>query len=305
MKKIRFIGNIFMLLSLVFIVYKLSNYNVDSTQFFSLNCLKIFLIYVLLLYMFANIYRVIFNVITGKEIFPLKGMHIYLKANLYKYLPGNVFHYVARNQLALNEDVSQADVAFVSVIEAIFLVISSFSCTVILSFNYTVEWFNKNGFPILPIIIVAVGFIAIIVCCLIFKDKLLNYVLKYKRIVTQKNAISFSLCILGNIFVLVSMALLYVMLLHNMGISIPVSQYPKFIGLFSLSWLLGFITPGAPGGMGVREAVMSFFFLDFMPIEIIITSALLFRVICILSEIFAYIISAVLKKIYNVSAIIS
>jgi uncharacterized membrane protein YbhN (UPF0104 family) len=33
-------------------------------------------------------------------------------------------------------------------------------------------------------------------------------------------------------------------------------DYWLLISVFALAWVVGFITPGAPGGLGVREALM-------------------------------------------------
>jgi hypothetical protein len=38
--------------------------------------------------------------------------------------------------------------------------------------------------------------------------------------------------------------------------AVPVSDLPRYIGAFSLAWLAGFVAVFAPGGVGVREAVI-------------------------------------------------
>ena len=34
------------------------------------------------------------------------------------------------------------------------------------------------------------------------------------------------------------------------------SQFALLSGIFAIAWVAGFITPGAPGGLGVREAIL-------------------------------------------------
>ncbi len=46
------------------------------------------------------------------------------------------------------------------------------------------------------------------------------------------------------------------LLLGVLGGQAPAASPGYVISLFSLSWILGYITPGAPAGMGVREAVL-------------------------------------------------
>ena len=38
--------------------------------------------------------------------------------------------------------------------------------------------------------------------------------------------------------------------------NLPFSQVPQLISVYSIAWLLGYITPGAPGGIGVYEATL-------------------------------------------------
>jgi uncharacterized membrane protein YbhN (UPF0104 family) len=41
------------------------------------------------------------------------------------------------------------------------------------------------------------------------------------------------------------------------GTGIPLNTYPLFVGVSALSWVAGFVVPGAPAGLGVREALMA------------------------------------------------
>jgi glycosyltransferase 2 family protein len=38
-----------------------------------------------------------------------------------------------------------------------------------------------------------------------------------------------------------------------------------FIGAFASSWILGFVAPGAPAGLGVREAILSAWLTGVLP----------------------------------------
>jgi len=41
------------------------------------------------------------------------------------------------------------------------------------------------------------------------------------------------------------------------AIRIPLAAAPLFVGAFALSWIVGFLVPGAPAGLGVREGIMA------------------------------------------------
>lgn len=40
-------------------------------------------------------------------------------------------------------------------------------------------------------------------------------------------------------------------------IRVPLASAPLFVGAFALSWIVGFVVPGAPAGLGVREGIMA------------------------------------------------
>jgi len=54
--------------------------------------------------------------------------------------------------------------------------------------------------------------------------------------------------------------------------------------------MVGFITPGASGGLGVREALLAMLFL---PTTIIVAGALIFRIITLFGEVLALCIAMI------------
>jgi hypothetical protein len=45
-------------------------------------------------------------------------------------------------------------------------------------------------------------------------------------------------------------------LVYGLHITVDITKVFQMLSIFSVSWLAGFLTPGAPAGIGVREAVM-------------------------------------------------
>jgi len=66
------------------------------------------------------------------------------------------------------------------------------------------------------------------------------------------------------------------------------------IGLYLLAWLAGFITPGAPSGLGIREVVMVMFLEDFVSITVLTTAMVMHRVLTILGDFGSYTFAKVL-----------
>ena len=65
----------------------------------------------------------------------------------------------------------------------------------------------------------------------------------------------------------------------------------KLIVIFSIAWIAGFIIPGAPGGIGVREAVIIFFITPIIGEAQSIAVAIALRFITLLGDVWFLIIS--------------
>ena len=65
----------------------------------------------------------------------------------------------------------------------------------------------------------------------------------------------------------------------------------KLVVIFSIAWMAGFIVPGAPGGIGVREAVIIFFITPIIGEAQSIAVAIALRFITLLGDVWFFIIS--------------
>lgn len=88
------------------------------------------------------------------------------------------------------------------------------------------------------------------------------------------------LCFVLN-FVLIGFGLWFVALALDAG----GGSHPVLLtGAFAASWLIGFITPGAPAGLGVREAVLVFWLTDSMPPAAVVALVLALRIATTLGD---------------------
>jgi len=65
---------------------------------------------------------------------------------------------------------------------------------------------------------------------------------------------------------------------------------------YNLAWLIGFLTPGAPGGIGVKEIVLLFFLSPIMNESGVLMTIIYHRIILIIADLLAYMF---LKLIQN------
>jgi len=72
--------------------------------------------------------------------------------------------------------------------------------------------------------------------------------------------------------------------------------------IYLIAWLLGVITPGASGGIGVRESLLIIFLSRSYPEDITVTVVLLHRVIAISGEVLAFFAGTFLEKSQGVKS---
>lgn len=65
---------------------------------------------------------------------------------------------------------------------------------------------------------------------------------------------------------------------------LQLGQIPLLLGAFSFAWLLGFVIPGAPGGLGVFEATAIALLQSHFPSALIISATVLYRLVSIIAE---------------------
>ena len=150
-------------------------------------------------------------------------------------------------------------------------------------------------------VVLIILFGLVLIGSVIFRKKIKEYIIKHKKVFSLNGikdmlfvAIYQAICLLisGLIFITVFQAVC--------GI-IPLNLYITILGLFSLSWVIGFITPGVPGGIGVREAMMLMFLTGIASEEKILTSAIIYRIISVLGDLCSYGYAVGLKHFYRKS----
>ena len=200
----------------------------------------------------------------------LNSFYYFCKTEIAKYLPGNVFHFIGRQALASKIGISQLQMGKISLLFALLLLAATvFSSTIFALFAQTLE-LSILGLMILASIVTLVAI-------------LMSY--KSFPIATkiQMNLLLiFSVSLQG---VMLASIVLYQQNHFDMTLFLECSS------IYVLSWLIGFVTPGASGGLGVREgsfvAIVHFLHLN-VASEVIIFSVLLVRLINILSDIILF-----------------
>ena len=213
---------------------------------------------------------------------------IYGKSQIAKYVPGNVFHVVSRHILGKQAGIKHFVLAGATVYEILGLI----SMSVIIGFSGMVIFGLGNIYfsifqmtQILLIIIFLSGLVPVVVPYLL---RLKGISLPYKKLLDSFRCI----CLVYlSYFIFFFIAGLLLVSIVSIFLNINLIICAKIIAIFSIAWLAGFIIPGAPGGIGVREAVIIFFISPIIgePQSIAVSIAL--RIVTLLGDVWFFVIS--------------
>ena len=293
-----------MCLSIFYIVRTFFKYDLDYTSLLSFKKISLIVVFVLaysgmvfiMSYAWTRILRFLANQsISYNDCYP-----IYVKSSLGKYIPGNFMHYATRNIIGNNLKLSQLDIGLSSVIEifAICATASIWSFILVGNTFFSIILTYTNNMPswvILLVVLVVITFVTFVIL-LIRHNKASVLVKRCHSLLNPK----FLKLLLGNITIqsitfLIPGFILVQILSWNSPIML--GQFRLVISAFIVSWVIGFIVPGAPGGIGVREAVLAFMLKDICGEENILIAVVIQRLISVLGDVFAYIISLLLSVI--------
>lgn len=304
-KLLKLAGNLIVIAALAFVVKKIMGMDVKLSDFKSgavMSSFAISLVVQAALIVIASFPWLVFTQsLSGRKIPYSAAMPVYTKSNIFKYIPGNVFQYVGRNQLALDMSISHVDVACATILDVLFCVFWTGVISVILLGGKIAELLGKYGRNIL--IIGAAGIVLVIALIIFirlkFRDKLKEYLLRYSKAFEKENRAKL---FQGIFYYLahnaVSAAMYFVCLRLIIGSSASFRELAALTGAFMFAWIIGFVTPGAPGGIGIREGVMLFVCGNEFQDRVILF-VLVMRIASILADVAAFIVGRIYNKSKN------
>jgi uncharacterized membrane protein YbhN (UPF0104 family) len=221
-------------------------------------------------------------------------MNVYFRAQIAKYIPGNVFQYLGRNLLAKKYDWPQKTVSYATLLEIIALIFASG----ILALAQWIILLNPAGNIRKFLMVVLPIALYLIVSSFKYASAYLS-----KKLSSVYNLFNKYLDILFDLKInhLYLATLLYLAFLILSGIIFwqvvnALNQFapPTYLALstsiyaFGTAWMIGFIIPGAPGGIGIREAVLVFLLAAHITTETALAAVLIMRIITTVGDLIAF-----------------
>ena len=278
----KFLKIIIFIFSLLFLAYIVSHSFADikssaifKREWIFLETMTLGLVYAFSLFWVAVGWKKVLGLLSHVEI-PSYLVWIWLKSNIYKYLPGNIFNYIARQIVANKVGISHKVLMQSNVIEAMLIgTVSLLLSGVILMLVYD---FSVNAyFQFLNVYYIGAGMLLAVAVLL--------YLYKYKNINMARywKIMAFYL-----VFFIGLGASAWYILNFQMGIEF---SFLLVTAIYSFAWLVGFVTPGAPGGLGVRESVFVVLSNGVLGEADAVVLSLMLRFVSILGEVLLYFVA--------------
>ena len=235
-------------------------------------------------------FRALVNNVSGVPVAKPLAFVVYTLSNLYKYIPGGVMYVVGRNRLAVEtEELSHPKVALSTVLEGIIIAIAAIVIVIVTVFDHAVEYIRQEvelpaNFAVVMLVILALIGLTVYV----LRKKI---AIGLKKLFDHMQLLRWTVLIKRFGFGLMLMTLwggTFLATLLVMGQDMAPGLGPVVIGLFLLAWLAGFLTPGAPSGLGVREFVMLMFMGGILNEGILISAMFMHRIVAATGDIAAY-----------------
>ena len=293
------IGVVLMIISLVFIIREITKIDFRSIELKD----PWTALWMILLFSCVQIssvflsgwgFKLILEFLHGSKLGTQQVLKVYAKANVGKYLPGNVMHYAGRNLLGSQLGWKHSDIIISSVLEIMLVFISACIISIIFSYNRFVEimqsaWEQVKGSNLLiPALALAAVLVGTAVWLFIKNDTVRKKLEFIRRpgfwLLFAKTFLIYSLSFLipGIILVLIYQIVL--------DVEVTLFSIITIISASVLSWLAGFITPGAPGGLGIKESILLLMLGSLYGKGNTLLAALIHRLISILGDVAAFLV---------------
>ena len=258
-------------LVIVFFVLRIIYQNWESLSVYEWELdIKFFLIsiFVLLIsfYLMAFGWYLILNMLEEK-INTLECLRIYVLSQLGRYIPGKIFMFIGRVVMAQNVGISGNSAVVSIFLEAIISLSGAIAATLIIFYFSNVSIIYINTYYLIIFLILIIVFLHPIfikyVLVLIKKYKIskklgsLEFNFKYHQVLGLVSYYIILWAIVGFAFYLLALSI---------SVNISFEFILEIAGAFLLSWIIGFLSFLSPGGIGVREGVLTFILGNYFPV---------------------------------------
>lgn len=296
-KWVKRIGNILTILSFIFIIRAIFKFEVNFQDIFTYHIISsIFILAVFLstsVFLNSLAWKKLIEIMGNSTVKTLEIFHVYARANLGKYLPGNFMHYVSRNIIGEKYKISQKDMLSSTIAEIMLKILSALILVIIFvrdDLLFTIEQLGEKTYLNMNTVMA----ISLLIPILLF---VLSFYKNTKIIDNSEKVKGLFYAFFFYIIVFIINVLVFIFVTFIItNNSILNKSILSMSGIYLISWLLGYLTPGSPGGVGIRETIMILMLGNVMNISEIVLISITIRIITIMADVIAYLGNVVLER---------
>lgn len=303
-KILKYVGYLLVVLCVIFIIIQLKGLKWNELAIISHPWVAIAYTTIAAVAFAVNVYissfgwKLILEFLYGQKIAYSEIRDVYVRANVGKYLPGNVMHFAGRNMLGKKLGFSHIDMALSTIIEVLTLLFTACLLSFLFAFDSVENIVNYATKHMKPLVLIAAFVVVavLIVAAIIYVYKK-GYIKKYQKLFTLGFLRVFLLLFLIYAITLLIPGFILVLIFINiLGMKLAIHTVMLVLAGSMISWMLGYIVIGSPGGIGIKEGVMILLIGPVCGRPLTTVAMILHRIASIIGDIFAYLFELVLTK---------
>lgn len=284
---INIIGNALTVSALGLIIYRLVHADIDYSVLLSkkniLLTAGLVLAYAFSLLMVSWSWLRVMHSLSYRQVRFRDAQKTFCKSNLMKYIPGNIMQYIGRNEIAVQLSLDHRKIAFSTILDIVANLIGIGLVSVACygnGFSLLVQHYSIH-LPLL-IAICSVLLAVLLIVCFLCRRRIKEAMSKVKW---REYFPCFAVYALygfwtGGIYIII--------LRYIIGVELAGGFFFTVTGAFLLSWLIGFVTPGAPAGVGIREVMIVVFLNGILLEKQILLGIIIYRIVNTLGDVVAF-----------------
>lgn len=230
-----------------------------------------------------------------------RSLSIVCVTQIAKYVPGNIAHHVGRVVLAKRNGIGMNATLFSMFMETLWLITVAAMIALVALWFVGGRLFNK--IPQAPEWWVLAGLAAGAILVLLIGHRLFERATRWWAERTGVEIRSIKMPPLRTFW---SVGLLYALNFLILGLVLQIIATQVFdarggdilmlSGVFAVAWIVGFVTPGAPAGLGIREVILMAALTPVYDNETAVGIAAVLRVVTVLGDGVAFLIGLALER---------
>lgn len=244
--------------------------------------------------------------ISSKQAYIIMG-----KSQIARYLPGNVLHYAGRVVLGKQAGIPAGITVLSTGVETVLIII--IACMIVLAGlsknnkminSILYSFFSIDGYKVK---IISLSILIFLFLCAILAVIFRIYLKDIFRAIWRTKKIIQARLLYFNVRHIALASCCYLTIFLILGINIPFMlrfiwgvttdwEWYQFVWSFTTAWIVGFITPGAPGGLGLREVVLLSLYTPILGEGLALGLSLMLRVMTSLGDFVAFALALYLGR---------